>query len=202
MFQRIVGVAGCIVLMVILSGCPAQSGGLHYNPTTGDIGVEVVFKDGRWVKQPRAIVAVGMGETRAVNPCVPETRAVVDPCVTSRAVSSGGAVTYVQRGTVSDSSFRAVINGESSKGLRSLSGGPLVSQKSLARQMARNAKEIREEEKETYRALKEVHEAEIKRLDKIKHAYDPSMKGQVRRFFGGGDATPDKEKSVIIVPAN
>ncbi len=146
--------ASAILFAFVLSivGCTGvQSASVTVNPLTMTIGGELVFKDGKWQRVPRAVRDV-------------------DPCGNVRAVSPCDAAREVRAETVEIHGLRGLV-------------GPIVSQRGLERAAHVNAKAVREEEKETYRALKEIHDAEMRRIDAVIHATSRSTGGIIRRAF-------------------
>lgn len=95
------------------------------------------------------------GDTRAISPCG-ETRSIVAPTIRSM-IDTGG-------------------------GVRGLTSGA-VSVRAIARAANKSAREIREEEKDAYETLKEIHKEEKARLTNIANATNPGIFGHVRRAF-------------------
>lgn len=152
--------AALILLALTMAGCTGvQSASLDVNPLNMTIGGTLVFKDGRWMRS-----------------LPPADRAVADPCQPARAIERDPCAAPM------DKSIKAEV--VELRGLRSITG-PLVSSRGIARAVTRSVKVAREEEKETYRAMQEIHYAEIKRMDTIIHASSQSTGGRIRRAFTG-----------------
>ncbi len=180
-----------MLMLVSLSGCTAsdqavsalasgaggflanhiQAVNVSYNPGTGDYTGALVFKDGRWQRATTVgLVAMARAE------CDPVTRGVreASPCEEHRSFGGVRAVDVYE--------LRAAINGGG--GLRNLVG-PLVSTRTVNREVVALARDAQRSECDTFKALKEIHEAEEKRLGSIILATNPSMLGSIRRLVRG-----------------
>lgn len=168
-----------VFVLTACAGCTGvQSASLDVNPVNMTIGGTLVFKDGRWM--------------RALPP---SDRAVANPCQPARAIERD-----LCAAPVANKSIKAEV--VELRGLRSVTG-PLVSSRGIARAVTRSVKVAREEEKETYRAMQEIHYAEIKRMDTIIHASSQSPGGRIRRAFTGTPCTlpalPEPSTPVTVV---
>ncbi len=88
------------------------------------------------------------------------------------------------------------------RGVRSVTGA-LISVRGQARAITANAKAVRAEERETFRALQEIHETEVRKLDTVIHAKSQSTGGKIRRAFSCTPSElPDVGSPTVIVPAD
>jgi len=175
LFSILVLTAGCSTFQQVAAGVGSATAGaflahvasadVQYNPSTGVWTGEVIFKDGRLQK-----VYAPM-----------ETRAVAEICNDTPATKAIDSCTKTVEREIID--YKALVN--TGGGLRSISGPIPISERSIARNVARAAKQSKEEEKEAYRNAKEIHREEMRRLDTIIHASSQTTLGHMRRAVVG-----------------